>query len=159
MLGRDYAVVIVIPLSLMTYTLHHHEFMVHIRLVATVREPSHAASRPKSSHSCCTVDICIPSPLSHVRLDNRLQLPRIPQRILNDLITRNQNILAQIIILLLREVYPTILNHPSTLLRKVDHTALRIQEQERLGISHGDGRVRALAAGCDFLADRADEDL
>jgi hypothetical protein len=40
MLGRDYAVVIVIPLSLMTYTLHHHEFMAHIQLVATVRGPS-----------------------------------------------------------------------------------------------------------------------
>jgi hypothetical protein len=100
-----------------------------------------------------------PSPSHHLPLDNRLQLPRIPQRILNDLIARNQNVLAQVIILLLREVYPAILDDPPTLLRKVDDATLRIEEQERLGVGHGDRGVRALAAGRDFLADCADENL
>lgn len=49
---------------------------------------------------------------SHTLLHNRLQLPRIPQRVLNNLITRDKNILADIVILLLGEVYPSIFDDP-----------------------------------------------
>jgi hypothetical protein len=92
-------------------------------------------------------------------LDNRLQLPCIAQSILNDLIARDQDILAEIIIILLGKVYPAILDNPAALLCKVDDAAFRVEEQERLGVGHGDRGVRALAAGSDFLADCADEDL
>jgi hypothetical protein len=92
-------------------------------------------------------------------LDNCLQLPRIAQSILNDLIARDQDILAQIIVLLLREVYPAILDNPAALFGKVDDAAFRVEEEERLGVGHGDRGVRAFAAGSDFFADCADEDL
>jgi hypothetical protein len=62
------------------------------------------------------------SPLA-LRLDNRLQLPRVPQRILNDLVARDQDVLAQVVVLLLWEVYPAVLDHPAALLGEVDNTA------------------------------------
>lgn len=92
-------------------------------------------------------------------LDDRLQLPRIPQRILNDLIARDQNIFAQVIVLLLWEVYPAILDDPATLLGEVDDAAFGVEEEERFGVGYGDRGVRALAAGSDFFANGADEDL
>ena len=92
-------------------------------------------------------------------LDNSLQLPRIPQRILNNLITRNQNIPVQILILLLREVYPAVLDNPTALLCKVDDAAFRVEEEEGFGVGDGDGGVCALGAGSDFLANGSDEDL
>lgn len=91
--------------------------------------------------------------------NNRLKLPRIAQRILNHLVARDENILAHIVILLLGEVYPAILDHPARFLCKVDNTAFRVEEEEGLGVRDGDGWVCALAARRDFLADGADEDL
>ena len=92
-------------------------------------------------------------------LDNRLQLSRIPQRILNDLVARNEDILAQVVIVLLREVYPAVLDNPARLLCEADDTAFRIEEEQGFGVGDGDGGVCALAAGSDFLADGSDEDL
>jgi hypothetical protein len=101
----------------------------------------------------------LPTTLPASALDNRLQLPSIAQRVLNDLITCDQDILAQVIVLLLREVYPAILDHPAALLSEVDDAAFGVEEEERLGVGYGDGGVCALAAGRDFLADGANEDL
>jgi hypothetical protein len=92
-------------------------------------------------------------------LDNHLQLPRIAQRILDDLVARDQDVLAQVVVLLLGEVYPAVLDHPTALLGKLDNAPLRVEEEQRLGVGHGNRGVRALAAGCNFLADSADEDL
>lgn len=63
-------------------------------------------------------------------LDDHLQLPRISERILNDLVARDQNVLAQVVVLLLREVYPAILDHPAALFRKADDAAFRVEEEE-----------------------------
>jgi hypothetical protein len=136
---------------------HHYESIVHACSSTAV---AYCASDSEQCRRSCSRDLHFPaSLLLQPPLDNRLQLPRIAQRVLNDLIARNQDILAQIIVLLLREVYPAILDNPSALLCKVDDAALGIEEEERLGVGHGDGGVRALATRSDFLADCADENL
>jgi hypothetical protein len=54
----------------------------------------------------------LPPLLAHI-LDDGLQLPRVPQRVLDNLIARDQNVLAHVVVLLLREVYPAVLNDPT----------------------------------------------
>lgn len=69
-------------------------------------------------------------PKALLRLHNHLKLPSIPQCILNYLITRNQDVLALVVVLLLREVYPSVLNDPARFACKVDDAAFRVEEQQ-----------------------------
>jgi hypothetical protein len=92
-------------------------------------------------------------------LDNCLQLPCIAQRILDDLVARHHDIPARILIILRREVYPSILDHPPGLLRELDDAAFRVEEEERLGVRDGDGWVRFLAARGNLFSNGANEDL
>lgn len=76
----------------------------------------------------------IPSPLPppplNNPLNNRLQLSRIPNRILNNLATRHQNLLLRPLSLpLLREIYPSILDDPAALLRESDDAAFAVEEE------------------------------
>jgi hypothetical protein len=91
--------------------------------------------------------------------NNHLQLPRISKRVLNDLIARDQDVLALIVVLLLGEVYPAVLDDPTGFAREVDDAAFRVEEQQGLGVRDGNRGVCALAARGDLLADCADEDL
>jgi len=97
----------------------------------------------------------------HATLYNRLQLPRVAQRILNDRIATAHDVLprGQHLRLLLREVYAAILRHPAARLRELDDRAFRVEEQQVLGVADLKGRVGALGAGGDFRADGVDEDL
>lgn len=100
-----------------------------------------------------------PAPVSCGCLDNHLELSSVAQRVLDDLIACDQNVLALVVVLLLGKVYPPILDHPSGLAREAHDTAFGVEEQQGFGVGDGDGRVCALAAGGDLLADCADEDL
>ena len=93
----------------------------------------------------------------HIRLDDRLQLSRIAQRVLDDSITCD--IFAMAILVLLGEIYPAVLDHPARLLRKLNNAALGVEEKQRFGVWDGDGGVRFLAARGNLLADGANEDL
>jgi hypothetical protein len=98
------------------------------------------------------------SPSPH--LHNHLQLPRITQRILDNLIARHHNILARRIgVLLLREIDASVLDDPARLFSKTDDATFRVEEQQRFGVCDGDRGVCFFAAGGDFFADGADEDL
>jgi hypothetical protein len=98
------------------------------------------------------------SPSPH--LHNHLQLPRIPERILDNLIARHHNILARRIrVLLLREIDASVFDDPSRLFSETDDAAFRVEEQQRFGVGDGDRGVCFFAAGGDFFADGADQDL
>lgn len=58
-----------------------------------------------------------------LKSNDRLQLPCVSQRILNDLVARHKDVLALELAIFLREVYSAVLNDPARLLRKVDDTA------------------------------------
>ena len=90
--------------------------------------------------------------------NNSLQLPRIPDRILNDLFARHQNLLFRphIAPLLHREIYPSVLDDPAARVCEFDDAALAVEEEEVLGVGDGEGGVGALGAGSDFGADGAD---
>jgi len=66
----------------------------------------------------------------HTTLYNRLQLPRVPERILNDHIATAHDVLArsQHLRLLLREVYAPILRDPAARLRKLNDRAFGVEE-------------------------------
>jgi hypothetical protein len=102
------------------------------------------------------------SPAQHTAQSyNRLQLPRIPERVLNHRATGTHDILVRRprLGLLLREVDAAVLGQPAARLRKLHHGALGVEEQQVLGVGDGQRRVGALRAGCDFGADGGDEDL
>lgn len=69
-------------------------------------------------------------------LHNRLQLPGVSECVLNDGAACAQNIpfVGQQVLLLLWEVYPSILDDPAPVLREVDNGTLRVQEEEVLCI-------------------------
>ena len=98
-------------------------------------------------------------PLPRPRSNNHLQFPRVSKRVLDNLIACDQDILALVVILLLGEVYPAVLDDPAGFAREVDDAAFRVEEQQGLGVRDGDRGVCALAAGGDLLADCADQDL
>ena len=102
-----------------------------------------------------------PFPLGFHHLNNRLQLPRIPNRILNHLPTRYQDLLLRphILALLQREIYPPVLDDPAALVRKLHDAAFAVEEEEVFGVEDGEGGVGFFGAGGDFGADGADEDL
>lgn len=66
--------------------------------------------------------------------NNHLQLPRISKRVLDDLVARDQDILALIVVLLLGKVYPAVLDNPAGFAREVDDAAFRVEEEEGLGV-------------------------
>ena len=59
---------------------------------------------------------------------NHFQLSRISQCILDDLVTRDEDVFALVIVFLLREVYPTVLDYPVTLFGEVDNAAFRLKK-------------------------------
>ena len=108
---------------------------------------------------CCSLPKDLSTILSFfLRLHNRFQLPSVPERILNDLIARNENILV-VCLLLLREIYPAILDKPARLLGKLDDTTFGIEKEERLGVGDGDGGVSFFGARGNFFANGTDENL
>jgi hypothetical protein len=92
---------------------------------------------------------------------NRLQLPRIAQRVLDNRAAGAHDVLVGRLRLglLLGEVDAAVLGQPAARLRKLHHGALGVEEQQVLGVGDGQGRVGALRARGDFGADRGDEDL
>ena len=98
-------------------------------------------------------------PLALLCSNNRLQLPCISQGIFNDLVTRHGNILARELAIILREVYPTVLDNPSRLLCEVNDGTFRVKKEEGFGVGNRDRGVCFLAARGDLFADGADEDL
>lgn len=78
------------------------------------------------------------------QLNNRLQLPRITQRILNRRMANLPLLALGLHHCLRREVNPTIPYHPPPALRKLHHSALRVEEEEVLRARDGERRVCAL---------------
>lgn len=68
--------------------------------------------------------------LHYTTLHNRLQLPRIPNRILRNLPTRNKHLLLLIQPLQVWEIYPPFPDNPPSFLCKLHHAAFRFEEQE-----------------------------
>jgi hypothetical protein len=115
--------------------------------------PSPAIITPLSTPLCLSID--------NTPLNNRLQLPGVPQRILDDLPARTQNVLlaGQQVLVLLREVQAALLDDPRAPLCELYDCAFRLKEEEVFGVGDWDGGVGLLGAGCDFVADRVDEEL
>lgn len=126
---------------------------------------------------------CLPSfstnrhpgqPRRSTRLYNSLQLPRVAQRVLDHQLAHlllaasaGRRLVVVVGSLpagsgglgLLGEVDPAVLEGPAAGAGKVDDGALGVEEEERLCGRDGQGRVGALAAGCDLGADLGCEDL
>ena len=63
-------------------------------------------------------------PMPHAsRLYDHLQLSGVAQGVLDDLIARDQDVLALVVVLLLREVYPAVLDDPTGLAREAYNAA------------------------------------
>ena len=92
-------------------------------------------------------------PTAH--LNNSLQLPRIPQGILNHHLAHLLLLLLLATLLLLsrREIDMAVLDRPAARARKLDDGALRVEEQEGLGRGEREGGIGALGRGGDFGAD------
>lgn len=69
-------------------------------------------------------------------LHNRLKLPGIAQRVLDDHATRTHHVLLcrLVLLFLLREVYPSVLRHPAALLCELDHCTLRVEKEQVLRV-------------------------
>lgn len=69
-------------------------------------------------------------------LNNRLQLPGVLERVLDDLTASSQDILLSSckLLLLLREVYTAVLGDPATRMRKLNNGAFRVEEEQVLGV-------------------------
>lgn len=102
------------------------------------------------------------------KLDNGLQLPCVPQRILNDQLahlllgtaTRKTSVLRIVDNFgLLGEVNHAILKDPAAGAGEINDGALGLEEEEGLGRRNGEVRVGALAGGGDFGANLGGEDL
>lgn len=99
------------------------------------------------------------SPIMTPHLNDRLQLSRITQRILNRRMANLPLLALSLHHCLRREVNPSIPHHPPPALRKLHHCALRVEEEEVLRAGDGEGRVCALGARRDFGTDAWDQDL
>jgi hypothetical protein len=79
---------------------------------------------------------CFLQRLSAPPLDNRLQLPCIAERILDDLPTRCEHILflPQQLLLGLREINASIFDRPASTPRKLHDAAFAIKKEETLRI-------------------------
>jgi len=97
----------------------------------------------------------------HPRSYNRLKLPGVAERVLDDRAARTHHVSLRGVRLgfLLREVDAAVLCHPAARLRKLDDGALGVEEEQVLCVGNGEGRVGALGARGDFGADGVDEDL
>jgi len=97
----------------------------------------------------------------HRRSYNRLKLPGVAERVLDDCAARAHHVsLGGVRLgLLLGEVDAAVLCHPAARLRELDDGALGVEEEKVLCVGDGEGRVGALGAGGDFGADGVDEDL
>lgn len=58
-----------------------------------------------------------------------------------------------------REVDAPVLHDPTAVLRELDHVALAVEEEERLGRGDGQARVGLLARRGDLFADLVGKDL
>ena len=99
--------------------------------------------------------------LLHLCSYNRLKLPSVAERVLNDCAARAHHIsLCGVRLgLLLGEVNAAVLCHPAARLCELDDSALGVEEEQVLCVGDGEGGVCALAARGDFRADCVDEDL
>ena len=90
---------------------------------------------------------------------NRLQLPRITQRILNSQLADLLLVTLQIntgLQALVREVYPAVLDEPSAVLRERDDGAFAVEEEQVFGGRDGEAGVGDFAAAGDLAADLVD---
>ena len=96
-----------------------------------------------------------------VTLHDGFQLPGVAQSVFDHHAAAAHYILlcCQHLLFLLWEVYPSIFRHPAARLCELDDCAFRVEEQKVLRVRDRKGRVGALGAGCDFGADRVDENL
>lgn len=93
--------------------------------------------------------------------NDRLQLARIANRILDDCTAGHEDILLgpSSRLGLHGEIDAAVTENPAALLGELDHGALRIEEEEVLGVGDGERGVRLFGAVCDFAADGSDQDL
>lgn len=93
-------------------------------------------------------------------LDNRLQLSCIPYRVLDHLPASDQDLLlCPHVILLLREVYPPVLDHPASSLCKFHHTPFTLEEEQILRVGYWQRRVCLFRTGCDLVSYCANQNL
>ena len=95
-------------------------------------------------------------------LNYSLQLPRIPNRVLNNLPASYQDFLLGpylLALLLQRKIDAAITHEPATAASEVDHAAFAVEEEEVFGVGDGERGVGFFGAGGDFRANRAYEDL
>ena len=127
---------------------------------ACINQPNPA----KPSHSF----IFVISPFSFFAfgfacLDNRLQLPSIAQRILNDQLAEGLLLLGTGLLRRRRlsrgEDDVAVLKDPAAGAGELNHLALGLEEEERLGRGDGKRGVGALGGGGDFGADLEGENL
>ena len=91
---------------------------------------------------------------------NGFQLSSVAQSVLDDLPTREQNLLLGAEPpALRREVYPAVTDGPAAALGKFDDAAFALQKQQDLGVCDRQRHVCPLAARRNLRADGADEDL
>lgn len=129
------------------------------------------SSHPNPSSPLTSIPSCLlPNPRRpDSTSNNHLQLPRIPDHILNRLLlparitasTEPQLSRSSCCthVIQFGEVDPPILDAPAVLARKVDNGALRVEEEEVLGRGDGEGGVGGLRAGGDLTADGVEEVL
>ena len=94
-------------------------------------------------------------------LHDSLELPRIANRILNDLPARHQDLLLvpRPLSLLQREVDPPVPHGPPSAPRKLHHAPFALEEEQVLGVGDREGRVRFFRERGNLRADGTDEDL
>jgi hypothetical protein len=92
---------------------------------------------------------------------NRLKLPGIAKRVLNDRPARAHHIpLSSVCLgLLLGEVDAAVLRHPAARLCELNDSAFGVEKEQVLCVGDREGRVGALGARGDFGADGVDQDL
>jgi hypothetical protein len=99
--------------------------------------------------------ICAP------RSYNRLKLPGIAKRVLDDRPARAHHVSlsSMCLSLLLREVDAAVLRHPAARLCELDDRAFGVEEEQVLCVGDREGRVGTLGTRGDFGADGVDQDL
>ena len=117
------------------YTYPSNQPPTCIHTCTSRRRKRQARMLPKSIHSFIHSNRSI--------LNNSLQLPRIPNRILNHLSARHQDLLLvpHTLPLLQGEIDSAVPHHPTSPVRKLHHAAFALEEEEVLGVGDGKGRV------------------
>lgn len=121
----------------------------------------------------CSINRHPGQPQRSTRLYNSLQLPGVAKRVLDHQLAHlllspgaGRGLVVVVSLPaggsglgLLGEVDPAVLEGPAAGAGKLDDGALGVEEEERLRGRDGQGRVGALAAGGDLVADLGGEDL